>query len=114
MATGSDSRIAKDTAPGIRANWPQFALLIAVNAFVGGMVGLERTVVPLLAREEFGIASSTATLSFVASFAAAKAFTNLFAGTMSETLGRRNLLIAGWLIGLPVPRSLSGAPPGAG
>jgi MFS family permease len=88
---------------GLGPNWRQFALLVAVNAFVGGMVGLERSVLPLLARDEFGVSSATAAVSFVATFGVAKALTNLFAGHLSERFGRRNLLILGWLLGLPVP-----------
>jgi len=95
---------------GLGANWRQFALLIAINAFVGGMVGMERTVLPLLAGEEFGIASKTAAISFVATFGAAKAFANLFAGPLSEKYSRRRILIAGWLFGIPVPFVLIFAP----
>ena len=88
---------------GLGANWRQFALLVAVNAFVGGMVGLERTTLPLLAEADFGITSTTAAVSFIASFGLAKAVTNLFAGHLSGRFSRRSLLIAGWLLGLPVP-----------
>jgi MFS family permease len=88
---------------GLRANWQQFALLIVVNAFVGGMVGIERTVVPLLAREDFGQASMTVTLSFIVAFGVVKALANLLAGRFSDQIGRRRVLIAGWLIALPVP-----------
>jgi MFS family permease len=88
---------------GLRANWQQFVLLVVVNAFVGGMVGLERAVVPLLAERDFGLASRTAILSFIVSFGIVKALANLFAGRMSDRLGRKWILVAGWLIGLPVP-----------
>ncbi|MDQ3407327.1 MAG: MFS transporter [Chloroflexota bacterium] len=88
---------------GLRANLPQFLLLLAVNAFVGALVGLERTVVPLLAGEAFGIASAAAVASFLVAFGPAKAIGNLFAGRLSERVGRRRVLIAGWLLGLPVP-----------
>ena len=88
---------------GLRANWQQFALLALVNAFVGGMVGLERSIMPVLARDEFGIASKTAAVSFIASFGLAKALANLFAGRLSERYGRKRLLVTGWLFGLPVP-----------
>ena len=81
-----------------------------MNAFVGGMVGLERSVVPLLAREEFGVGSATAAVSFVATFGLAKALANLFAGRLSERLGRRRVLIGGWLLGAPVPLVLIFAP----
>jgi len=87
---------------GLRANWQQFALLALVNAFVGGMVGLERSIMPALAQDEFGIASKTAAVSFIASFGLAKALANLFAGRLSERYGRKRLLVAGWLFGLPV------------
>jgi MFS family permease len=95
---------------GLGANWRQFALLIAVNAFVGGMVGMERSVLPLLAGEEFGVASKTAAISFVATFGLAKALANLFAGPLSERYTRRRVLIAGWLFALPVPFVLIWAP----
>jgi MFS family permease len=95
---------------GLRANWQQFALLVAVNAFVGGMVGMERSVLPLLARDEFGIASRTAAVSFVATFGLAKALANLYAGTLSERFTRRRVLIAGWLFALPVPFVIMFAP----
>ena len=97
-------------ALGLRENWPQFALLVAINAFVGGMVGLERSIVPALAGEEFGIASKTAAVSFIATFGAAKALTNLFAGRLSERWTRRRVLIAGWCFGLPVPFMIIWAP----
>ncbi|HXK33463.1 MAG TPA: MFS transporter [Dehalococcoidia bacterium] len=95
---------------GLGANWPQFALLVATNAFVGGMVGLERSVLPVLARDEFGIASKTVGVSFIASFGLAKALTNLYAGWLSERSSRRRVLIAGWLAGLPVPLIIILAP----
>src|SRR5438309_550387 len=88
---------------GLRANWQQFALLVLVNAFVGGMVGLERAVIPLLAEHDFLIASRTAILSFIVSFGVIKALANLFAGAMSDKIGRKRILVAGWLIGVPVP-----------
>ncbi len=97
-------------ALGLRANWRQFALLVAINAFVGGMVGLERAILPLVAKDEFGIASKTAAVSFVATFGLAKAVTNLLAGRLSERFSRRRVLIAGWLFGLPVPFILIWAP----
>ncbi|MCH8850535.1 MAG: MFS transporter, partial [Chloroflexi bacterium] len=92
------------------ANWRQFALLVAVNAFVGGMIGLERTILPLLAEAEFGIASKTAAVSFIATFGLTKAITNLLAGRLSDRFSRRSVLIAGWLFGLPVPFILIWAP----
>ena len=95
---------------GLSANWRQFTLLVATNAFVGGMVGLERAVLPLLARDEFGIASKTAAISFIGAFGLAKALTNLAAGWLSERFSRRSVLIAGWLVGLPVPFIIIAAP----
>jgi MFS family permease len=88
---------------GLLANWQQFTLLVLINAFVGAMVGLERTVVPLIAGEEFGLASRSAVLSFLVGFGLVKALSNLFAGRMSDRLGRKRILVAGWLAGLPVP-----------
>jgi MFS family permease len=98
------------TRLGLRENWQQFTLLVVVNAFVGGMIGLERTVVPLLAKDEFGQASSTVALSFIVSFGIVKAFANLFAGRFSDRVGRKRVLIAGWLAGLPVPIIIMLAP----
>ena len=95
---------------GLRANWQQFWLLVLINAFVGGMVGLERTVLPLLADQDFHITSRTAILSFIVSFGVVKALANLFAGRMSDGIGRRRILVAGWLIGLPVPLLIIFAP----
>lgn len=95
---------------GLRANWAQFTLLVVVNAFVGAMVGLERTVVPLIAEADFGLASKSLTLSFIISFGLVKALANLFAGRLSDRLGRKRILVAGWLIGLPVPLLIIFAP----
>jgi MFS family permease len=95
---------------GLRENLPQFLLLVGVNALVGGMVGQERTVVPLLAETEFGIAARTGMLSFIAVFGVTKAIVNYFAGRLADRYGRRPLLIAGWLVGLPVPLLLIWAP----
>ncbi len=95
---------------GLRENWEQFALLVVVNAFVGGMVGLERTVVPLLAEQEFGEVSRTLALSFIVSFGIVKAVANLGAGHFSDRIGRKPILIAGWIVGLPVPFLIMLAP----
>ncbi len=95
---------------GLRENLPQFALLVGVNALVGGMIGQERTVLPLLADREFGLKALTASLTFIAAFGAVKAVTNLFAGTLSDRHGRKPVLVAGWLIGVPVPLLLMWAP----
>jgi MFS family permease len=95
---------------GLRENLAQFLLLVAINAFVGAMVGLERSTLPLIGREDFGLASETAVLSFIVAFGVAKAITNLGAGALAERLGRRRLLIAGWAIALPVPALIALAP----
>ena len=88
---------------GLRENLAQFSLLVAINAFVGAMVGLERSTLPLIGRDDFGLASKAAVLSFIVAFGLAKALTNLGAGALAQRLGRRRLLIAGWAIALPVP-----------
>src|SRR5207245_5033094 len=95
---------------GLRANGRQFALLVALNALVGGMVGLERSVLPLVGKEDFGLTSSAAILAFVVAFGAAKAFTNLAAGGLAERFGRKRLLVVGWLVALPVPLLIGLAP----
>src|SRR3989454_498630 len=95
---------------GLGPNWRQFALLIVVNAFVGAMVGLERTVVPLIAQADFGLVSKTVVLSFLVSFGIVKALANLFAGQLADRIGRKPLLVAGWLAGLPVPLLIIWAP----
>ncbi len=95
---------------GLGANWRQFTLLVLINAFVGAMVGLERTVVPLLAEREFGLTSKSVVLSFLISFGIVKALANLFAGRFSDRLGRKHMLVAGWLVGLPVPLLIIFAP----
>ena len=108
------SPAAPDTAPqvalGLRENWRQFWLLVLVNAFVGAMVGLERTVLPLLAEEEFGLASKGAVLSFIATFGVVKAATNFFAGRLGDLYGRKRVLVAGWLFAVPVPLLVMWAP----
>ena len=95
---------------GIRPNLAQFLLLIVVNAFVGGMVGLERTVVPLLGRESFHIASTLVITSFIVSFGVSKALVDLISGTMADRWGRKPVLLLGWLFGLPVPFLIIHAP----
>jgi len=95
---------------GLRANAAQFTLLVAVNALVGGLLGQERTVLPLLADTEFGLAAYTAALTYILAFGATKAITNFFAGTLADRYGRKPVLLAGWLIGLPVPLLLIWAP----
>nr|WP_208029733.1 MFS transporter [Rhabdothermincola sediminis] len=95
---------------GLRENLAQFLLLVGVNALVGGMVGQERTVLPLLAEQVFGLAAITSALTFIVAFGAVKAATNFFAGALSDRFGRKPVLVAGWLIGLPVPLLLIWAP----
>jgi MFS family permease len=95
---------------GLGANWQQFCLLILINAFVGGMVGLERTIVPLLGPQTFRIASATVVASFVISFGVVKALTNLTSGQLADSWGRKRVLVLGWLIGLPVPFIIIWAP----
>ena len=105
---------AAESAPGVslglRANWQQFSLLVLINAFVGGMVGLERTVVPLIGSEEFKIASTTLVVSFIVSFGVIKAVANLVSGHLADVWGRKRVLVVGWLFGLPVPFMVMWAP----
>src|SRR4051812_16583106 len=112
MSAGSALSLRREEALtlGLRANWRQFWLLVLVNAFVGAMVGLERTVLPLIADQEFGLASRTAALSFIATFGLVKALTNFFAGTLGDRFGRKRVLVAGWLFGVPMPFLLMWAP----
>jgi MFS family permease len=95
---------------GLQANWQQFTLLVIVNAFVGAIVGLERSVVPLIAQADFGLTSKSLTLSFIVSFGIVKAFANLFAGRFSDRIGRKQILVTGWLFALPVPFLIIFAP----
>ena len=95
---------------GLRQNLGQFVILIVVNAFVGAMIGLEQTVVPLIGKNEFGIDSNAIILSFIASFGLVKAILNLYAGSLAERWGRKKVLILGWLFGIPVPFILLAAP----
>lgn len=95
---------------GLRENLAQFSLLVAINAFVGAMVGLERSTLPLVGEDEFGLASSAAVLSFIVAFGAAKALSNLGAGALADRVGRKRLLVAGWALALPVPVLIAIAP----
>jgi MFS family permease len=88
---------------GLKENWKQFTLLIIVNAFVGGMIGMERTIIPKFAEIEFGVASKTAILSFIVAFGITKAVSNYFAGKLANRYGRKNLLLFGWILALPIP-----------
>ncbi|CDX44510.1 Major facilitator family transporter [Mesorhizobium sp. ORS 3359] len=101
---------ATAVALGLNANWKQFSLLVLINAFVGGMVGIERTVVPLIGAEEFGVASTTLVVSFIVSFGVVKACANLVSGQLADTWGRKRVLVLGWLFGLPVPFIIIWAP----
>lgn len=95
---------------GLRENWKQFILLVIINGFVGGMVGLERSILPELAQTEFALAAKTALLSFIIVFGITKALSNYFAGTFAHKIGRKNLLVIGWVFALPVPLILMYAP----
>jgi MFS family permease len=108
MAASTDTH--RHIELGLRVNIQQFSLLVLINAFVGGMVGMERTILPLIAEREFGLASKSAILSFIVSFGIVKAITNLLAGRYSDIIGRKRLLVTGWLFGLPVPFILIWAP----
>jgi len=110
VAGRSEGTSAQDVRLGLRENWQQFSLLVLLNAFVGGMVGLERTVVPLIGSQEFRIASTTIVVSFIVSFGVVKAFANLISGHLADLYGRKHLLVAGWLIGLPVPFMIGWGP----
>ena len=88
---------------GLKENWKQFTILVIVNAFVGGMIGMERTIIPKFAEIEFGIASKTAILSFITAFGITKAITNYFTGKMANRFGRKNLLLFGWILAIPIP-----------
>jgi MFS family permease len=97
-------------ALGLRANWRQFALLVLINAFVGGMVGIERTVVPLIGVDQFHLASTALVTSFIVSFGVVKACANLVSGHFADVWGRKRVLVIGWLFGLPVPFMIIWAP----
>lgn len=88
---------------GLKQNWQQFTLLVIVNAFVGGMIGMERTIFPQFAEQEFGVASKTAILSFITAFGITKAIANYYTGKLANRFGRRNLLLAGWVLAIPIP-----------
>lgn len=110
MANLAAARGARAIRLGLRENWRQFSLLVLVNAFVGGMVGIERTVVPLIGSEQFHLESTALITSFIVSFGLVKAFANLVSGQLADTWGRKRVLVAGWLLGLPVPFMIIAAP----
>ena len=95
---------------GLKENWRQFTLLVIVNAFVGGMIGLERSIFPQFAAIEFGVASTTAILSFITAFGITKALANYFAGRLANRFGRKNILLSGWVLAIPIPFILIYAP----
>lgn len=95
--------MTKSVKLGLKENWQQFTILVIVNAFVGGMVGLERSIFPQFAEIEFGVATTSAILSFIIAFGITKAIANYFTGRLANRYGRKNLLIFGWLIALPIP-----------
>ena len=95
---------------GLKENWKQFTLLVIVNAFVGGMIGMERTIFPQFAELQFGVASKTAILSFITAFGISKAIANYYAGRFSNRFGRKNLLLFGWVLAIPIPFLLMYAP----
>src|SRR5438105_9770083 len=95
---------------GLRANAGQFGLLVALNALVGGMVGLERSVLPLVGKQDFGLHSTATILAFVVAFGAAKALSNLASGELAERFGRKRLLVFGWAVALPVAPLIAFAP----
>ncbi len=105
-----ESAIDRPVRLGLRSNLGQFTLLVAVNALVGGMIGQERTVLPLLATDVFGLTGFVSALTFVVAFGLAKAATNLAAGALADRFGRKPVLVAGWLVGLPVPLLIILAP----
>src|SRR5215813_13406791 len=95
---------------GLRPNLAQFALLVLVNAFVGAMVGLERSILPAIAEQDFHLAARAAVLSFIVVFGIVKALTNYAAGRLSDAIGRKTVLVVGWVVALPVPFFLMWAP----
>ena len=100
----------KQVQLGLKENWKQFTLLVIINGFVGGMVGLERSILPQIAEKEFAIAAKTAILSFIIVFGIVKAITNYYTGTLANKFGRKKLLVAGWIIAVPIPFILMFAP----
>lgn len=110
MTTTTASKAVLSIRLGLKENWRQFSLLVLINAFVGGMVGIERTVVPLIGAEVFHIESTTLITSFIISFGVVKAFANLISGQLADAWGRKRVLVIGWLFGIPVPFMIIAAP----
>lgn len=110
MSSAKNKGVNESVSLGLKENWKQFALLVIINGFVGGMVGLERSILPRIAEEEFAIAAKTAILSFIIVFGIVKAITNYYTGALANRFGRKKLLIAGWIIGIPIPLMLMFAP----
>ena len=110
MTTSSPAEPGSPIRLGLPENLPQFLLLVAANALVGGMVGQERTVLPLLAERDFGLTAYSAMLTFIAAFGLTKAIVNYFAGTLADRFGRKPVLLAGWVVAIPVPLMLIWAP----
>jgi len=102
--------MAGNQQSGLRQNWLQFTILVIVNAFVGGMVGLERSIFPRFAEQQFAISSHTALLSFIVAFGISKAIANYYTGKLANIVGRKNLLVIGWILAMPVPLLLIYAP----
>ena len=110
MTAAGSSTTTGQVRLGLKENWRQFSLLVLINAFVGGMVGIERTVVPLIGSEQFHIESATLITSFIVGFGLVKAFANLISGQLADTWGRKRVLLIGWLLGVPVPFLIIAAP----
>lgn len=106
----AEREVPREVTLGIRANLAQFSLLVVVNAFVGAMVGMERAILPAIAEQEFHLAARTAVLSFIVVFGVTKALTNYVAGRLSDRIGRKHVLVGGWMVALPVPLLLMWAP----
>lgn len=109
-AAGITHQEGADAKLGLGENWLQFSLLVVVNAFVGAMVGLERSILPKIAEQEFALAAKSAVLSFIVVFGFSKAFMNYFAGRLSDRWGRKSVLVGGWMVAVPVPFLLMWAP----
>ena len=110
MTVAGSSTTTGQVRLGLKENWRQFSLLVLINAFVGGMVGIERTVVPLIGSEQFHIESTTLITSFIVGFGVVKAFANLISGQLADKWGRKRVLVIGWLLGVPVPFLIIAAP----